>query len=243
MLLIFGGVAAVVIGPWVIRNQLRYGPTILLENQAAYNLWVGNDPKEARSILREWNAMPDAVTRGRVAGDRGLAAIENDPARFGKLSLVRALNLWGLEFFVVRHAVIGGYHGIEKQGLLRLFWVIQIYWALLLIAAASGLRRSWRDPTLRLLSVHAIVFTIVVSAMVTTTRFRVPFAFLLSISAGLGIDAVLARRFEWRNGVAVACALVVLGLSAARPIFQTIATGDFERVNELRRGDWRFFRY
>lgn len=243
LVLIFGGVAAVVIGPWVIRNQLRYGPAIILENQAAYNLWVGNDPKEARSILREWNAMPDAVTRARIASDRGIAAIENDPARFGKLSLVRALNLWGFEFFVVRHAVIGGYHGIEKEGLLRLFWVIQAYGALLLIAAASGLRRSWRDPTLRLLVVHAIVFTIVVSAMVTTTRFRVPFAFLMSISAGIGIDAMLSRKLAWRDFVAVACALTVLGLSAARPVFQTIATASFERVNELRRGDWRFFRY
>jgi 4-amino-4-deoxy-L-arabinose transferase-like glycosyltransferase len=243
LLLVFGGVAAVVIAPWVIRNQLRYGPAIILENQGPYNLWIGNDPKEPRSILREWNALPDPVTRGHAATERGLAAIENDPARFAKLSLSRALNLWGLEFFVLRHAVIGGYHGIEKDGLLRLFWVIQLSGAGLLIAAASGLRRSWRDPTLRLLVVHAIVFTIVVSAMVTTTRFRVPFAFLLSISAGIGIDALLSRRLEWRDFAAVACVVAVLGLSATRPVFQTIAGGGFERVNELRRGDWRFFRY
>ena len=79
--------------------------------------------------------------------------------------------------------------------------------------------------------------------MVTTTRFRVPFAFLMSISAGIGIDAMLSRKLAWRDFVAVACALTVLGLSAARPVFQTIATASFERVNELRRGDWRFFRY
>jgi 4-amino-4-deoxy-L-arabinose transferase-like glycosyltransferase len=243
LVLIFGGVAAVVISPWVIRNQLRYGPAIILENQGPYNLWSGNDPREPRSILREWNAMPDPVTRGRVATERGLAAIENDPVRFGKLSLVRALNFWGLEFFIVRHAIIGGYYGIEKEGLLRLFWVLQVYGALLLVATALGLRRSWRDPTLRLLVVHAIVFTIDISAMVATTRFRIPFAFLMSISAGLGIDAWLSRRLEWRDLVAVACAVAVLCLSATRPVFQTIATGSFERVNELRRGDWRFFRY
>ncbi|MBW2400425.1 MAG: glycosyltransferase family 39 protein [Deltaproteobacteria bacterium] len=225
LVLIFGGVAAVVISPWVIHNQLRYGPAIILENQGPYNLWIGNDPAEPRSILREWNAMPDPVTRSRVATERGLAAIENDPARFGKLSLVRALNFWGLEFFVVRHAVIGGYHGTQKEALLRLFWVIQTYGALLLIAAASGLRRSWQDPTLRLLVVHAIVFTIIVSAMVTTTRFRVPFAFLTSISAGIGIDALLSRRLEWRDFAAIACAVTVLCLSATRPVFQTIGTG------------------
>jgi len=243
LVLVFGGVAAVMIAPWVVRNQLRYGPAIILENQGPYNLWIGNDPQEPRGILREWNAMPDPVTRARAATTRGLLAIEDDPARFAHLSAVRALNLWGLEFFVLRHAVIGGYHGIEKTGLLRLFWSLQLYGALLLFAAAAGLRRSWRDPTLRLLVVHAVVFTIVVSAMVTTTRFRVPFAFLLSISAGIGSDALLSRRLERRDLVAVACALSVLCLSATRPVFQTIASGSFERVNELRRGDWRFFRY
>jgi 4-amino-4-deoxy-L-arabinose transferase-like glycosyltransferase len=243
LVLVFGGVAAVVIAPWVVRNQLRYGPAIILENQGPYNLWVGNDPKQPRSILREWIAMPDPVTRARAATERGLTAIENDPMRFGKLSLVRALNLWGFEFFVLRNAVIGGYHGIEKDGLLRLFWVLQVPGALLLLAAASGLRRSWRDPTLRLLVVHAIVFTTVVSAMVTTTRFRVPFAFLVAISAGIGIDALLSRKLAWRDFAAVACAVAVLCLSATRPVFQTIVGGSFERVNELRRGDWRFFRY
>lgn len=241
--LILGGVAAVVISPWVVHNQLRYGPSILLENQGPYNLWIGNDPAPPKSILREWQKMPDPVTRSRVARERGMAAIEEDPARFAELSLVRAMNFWGLEFFVVRHATIGGYGRVTQREMLRLFYVIEFGAAICLLAAALGLRRAWRDPTLGLLLVHAAVFTLIVSAMVTTTRFRVPFAFLLSVSAGMGVDALLSRRFKARDLVPAACALLVLGLSASRPVFRTIAAGDFQRASQLQHPEWRFFRY
>lgn len=240
---LFGGAAALVIAPWAVRNQLRYGGGILLENQAAYNLWIGNDPAPPLRILEEWQALPDQTTRMRVAAQRGRAAIAADPAAFARNYAVRALNLWGLEFFVVRHAVIGGYGPLGRADVLRVFWLIQLSTLLGFVAAALGLRRTLADPTLRLLALYAVVFTLVVSAMVTTTRFRVPFAFLLCVSSGVGVDALLARRVAWRDAVAVVCALAVLSLSATRPVFRTIASGDFQRVAELRRSDWSFFRY
>jgi 4-amino-4-deoxy-L-arabinose transferase-like glycosyltransferase len=241
--LLFGGAAALVVAPWVVRNQLRYGPAILLENQAPYNLWIGNDPAPPLQILQEWQALPDPVTRSRVANERGRAAIAADPAGFVRHSAVRALNLWGLEFFVLRHAVIGGYGELGRADLLRVFWLLQLSTLLLFVAAALGLRRALRDESLRLLAVYAAVFTLVVSALVTTTRFRVPFAFLLCVSAGLGLDALFARRLAWRDAAAAACALCVLSLSATRPLFRTLGSGDFEQVEELRRVDWTFFRY
>jgi 4-amino-4-deoxy-L-arabinose transferase-like glycosyltransferase len=105
---VFGGTAAVVISPWVIRNLQLYGPAIIMENQGPYNLWSGNSPDHPRSILNEWVDIGDQVARSKVGTQRGLEAINEDPARFVRLTLVRALNFWGLEYFVVRHMAIGG---------------------------------------------------------------------------------------------------------------------------------------
>lgn len=243
LLLVFGGAAALVVSPWVLRNQLRYGPAIVFENQGPYNLWMGNDPAPPREILGEWKALPDPVTRSRVGSQRGLDAIAANPARFASNTAVRALNLWGLEFFALRHAIIGGYGAASREGLLLAFWVLQLGWALTLFSAAAGARTASRDPTLRLLMLYAAVFTAVVATMVTTTRFRVPFALPLAICAGIGIDRLLSGRLRRWDAAAVAAAAALLALSFSRSLFTRLASGDFEEVHELARLSWRFFRY
>jgi len=55
----------------VIRNQLRYGPEIVFENQGSYNLWAGNARESVGEVTAEWNALPDPVTRSRVGMERG----------------------------------------------------------------------------------------------------------------------------------------------------------------------------
>ena len=241
--LVFGLAALAVVAPWAIRNQLRYGPTIVLENQGPYNLWIGNDPTPAPQILREWNAIGDPVERSRTGMERGLAAIRSDPAAFLHRSALRAVNLWGLEFFVVRHIVTGGYGRVDRTSLLAVAWLLQSAWALSLLAAALGMARAWRDPTLRLLLLHALVFTLLVATMVGTTRFRVPFAFLLAVTGGLGLDALLSRRAGWRELLAAVLALALLASSASRPLFRTLLTGSFQRPAEFNTPEYRFFRY
>ena len=241
--LVFGGTAAVVVAPWVARNQLRYGPTVVLDNQGSYNLWIGNDPAPPGLILKEWKALPDPVTRSRVATERGLAAIAGDPRAFAANSAVRALNLWGLEFFVVRHAVIGGYGDVSRDVLLKTFWGIQAPWVLAFVCAALGLRRTLSDTTLRLLVAYAAVFTVAIAALVTTTRFRVPFALPLAVASAAGLDLAISRRLRRADLVAAAFALGVLAFSFTRPLFWKIASGDFSHVTELALGPWRFFRY
>jgi hypothetical protein len=240
---VFGGTAAVVISPWVIRNLQLYGPAIIMENQGPYNLWSGNSPEHPRSILNEWVDIGDQVARSKVGTQRGLEAINEDPARFVRLTLVRALNFWGLEYFVVRHMAIGGYNDISKATFLRWFWVIQIGWVVMFLAAAVGIGPVIRDPILRLAVLYSAVLWVIVSAMVVTTRFRVPLTFWVAIAAGIGVDRILARRTTRRTLAPVLAAVVVLVLSASRPIFQKMITADFETRQELTDEYWRFFRY
>jgi hypothetical protein len=38
-------------------------------------------------------------------------------------------------------------------------------------------------------------------------------------------------------------AIVLLALSASRPIFRTIGAGNYETVREVRNPEWNWFRY
>lgn len=243
LVLIFGGTALLVVAPWALRNQLRYGSGILLENELPYNLWIGNDAQPAQEILRTWVYLGDPVTRSHVGTKRGLLAIRDDPQRFARRFAERMVQLWGLEYFVVRHMVIGGYGQLDRGTFFLTYWIVQGFWGFTLIAAAAGLFRAWQDPVLRLILVYTAVFTLIVSCMVATTRFRVPFAYVLSICAALGIDQLLTSRADRRSWAPMLVAIVVLAFSAARPMFRTIASGDFDRVHDLNEDEWRFFRY
>jgi 4-amino-4-deoxy-L-arabinose transferase-like glycosyltransferase len=240
---IVGGAAALVIAPWVARNMSRYGPTILIENQAPYNLWVGNADIPASHVLKRWTALGDPVERSRAGLRNGLAAISDDPERFVTRSGVRALNLWGFEFFIVRHLILGGYVGTTKTTFLWLFWFIQCVWFATLVLTGAGLARAWRDPPLRLLWIFALIFTVVVSAMNTTTRFRVPFALPVAVTAALGLQALSTRENRRAALAGLAAGLLLVTASVSKPSFRKIAAARYDSPRELVNPDWTSFRY
>ena len=231
------------IAPWVVRNQLRYGPTVLLENQLAYNLWVAHDPAPSLEIYEEWRRLPDPVTRSRAGFERGAAAIAADPAGFASSVPGRAVNLWGLEFFVVRHLIFGAYGEVSRGAFLAAFWLIQLGWAGLLLCAAPGLPALWRARELRPVLVYAVALTLLVSCMLVSTRFRVPFGVPLCVAAGLGAPLVARARLSWREWTALAAALGILAVSCSRPVFRRIAGAEFASPAELWNSDWMQHRY
>jgi 4-amino-4-deoxy-L-arabinose transferase-like glycosyltransferase len=235
--------ALLVIAPWVRRNTQLYGYTILLENQGPYNLWAGNSSEPGHVIVSEWFALWYPKKRSQVAFQKGVDAIAADPALFTRRSVSRALNLWGLEYFVVRHVILGGYGEVGRGALLSTFWIIQAGYVLALLAAALGLRAAWADPVLRAILIYALVFTGLVAVMVATTRFRVPFGFILAVAGGLGVSRAVARGLVRADFAWLGIAIVLLALSASRPIFRTIGAGNYETVREVRNPEWNWFRY
>lgn len=241
--LIFGGAAAVVISPWVVRNQIKYGGSIVLENQGSYNLWSGNSNQPADQVLLYWWRIKDPVIRNRAATEKGLRLIRDAPGRFARRYVRRAFNFFGFEYFAVRHFVMGGYPDVSRSVFLACFWIIQVGWALALMSAAAGLGPVSRDPTLRIVLWYALVFVAITSAMVVTTRFRIPFAFVTTIAAGVGLDRLLTRRVGWRSALLAVLVAALLAVSASRPVFLQIFTGNFQQIEELHNWNWLFFRY
>ncbi len=243
LVVMVGGTAAVVISPWVVRNQLLYGPTIVIENLGPYNLWVGNDPRRPTRVFAEWLSLGDPVVRSQVGVAMGTKAIADDPARFASRYVRRAINLWGFEYFVIRQMSFNGYGVMEKDRFLFIFWLVQIGYTVSFLTAAIGLPTSFRDRDFRLLVVHAGLFTLAIAAMVSTTRYRVSLQFVLAIASGIGLSHLIDRRIGRKEWVALGLAILLLLTSANRPLFRRIGSGDFEQVEELGRPAWSFFRY
>lgn len=241
--LVSGGSAALVILPAVLHNQALHGRFVLLENQGAYNFWIGNDPRPTMIVLREWRRVPGQGERARIGLERGAAAIAADPAAFARRVASNALNLWGLEFFIVRNAIMSWYGDLARGPFLALFWTIQLAHALALLAFAAGLRSAWSAPQIRLLLAWMALFTLLVSSLVVTTRFRVPFAFPIAAVAAVGATKTLRGRLQPRDGVPILLALALLALSFSRPLFREIAAGAYERASELDSLGRAFFQY
>lgn len=241
--LIFATATAIVLAPWVIRNQLRYGPEILLENEAPYNLWMGSHQGEPQEVFDTWHSLPDPLTRARVAGEMGWKGIVEHPGDYARRSVVRGLNLWGLEWFVTRNLALEAWGKISVTSFLRWFWLIQLAYVALLLAAATGLRETWRDSHMKLLLSWALCFTVLAAGLVATTRFRMPFHALMAISAGVGVAGVIERKLRSIDLVPVAIAIGVLVFSFQRPLFELITSGDLTNLVQLNRSRWVFFWY
>ncbi len=106
----FAAAAAVVLAPWVARNQIQFGRPILTTTHGGYTLLLGNNPW-FYEYLRSgapgsvWNA--DEFHRSRTVADDELLAdreahaealrnIRREPGMFWRSCLVRVGRLWQL---------------------------------------------------------------------------------------------------------------------------------------------------
>ena len=241
--LVFATATALVLAPWVIRNQTRYGPEILLENEAPYNLWMGSHPGEPQEVFDAWHRLPDPLTRARVASEMGWQGIVDDPVGYARRSALRALNFWGLEWFVARNLALEAWGKLGVSTFLEWFWVLQVGWIATLVCAATGIRETWRDPHMKLLLAWTAFFTVLVAGLVATTRFRMPFEAVLAVLAGVGVSGIAERRLKPVDLVPAAIAVCILALSAQRPLFEFILSDELTDLAQLNRPRWNFFWY
>ncbi len=94
-------------------------------------------------------------------------------------------------------------------------WV-NITFAAVLLLGALGIALSWaRSRGLSLLFYFLLAFTIIQIFFFMNTRFRLPFAAVLCIFAGIGISAILSRQIERKRiitGVMIALIALVLSI-------------------------------
>ncbi|MBS1965169.1 MAG: hypothetical protein JST60_05035, partial [Chloroflexi bacterium SZAS-1] len=226
--------AALVVGPWTLRNALTYHALIVVDTTGAENLWLDNNPAAATAadpLGREaakralYGLRDDRAARQRLASANGLAAMSGNPGWFAQKAWGEAKKFFALQFF-------------DDMRARRAIWLppAEVWlrlllgdgmWLLLLLGGAAGMwlfrepvgaraaaRGSWfsvlgsslADP--RWLFVPWALYTLFTAMLFhTELRYRLPLYPVLLPYAALA----LARIARWRAQDSVRSNVQIIG--------------------------------
>jgi len=213
----FATAAAVVLAPWVVRNQVQFGRPILTTTHGGYTLLRANNPWfygylcsgtwggvwNSDELDADWSkrirrADPaDEVRNDRLAYALAWRNIRRQPGMFCYACLVRVGRLWA----PVPHAVDtrAAPAGRPARYAVGLWYAVEFLlaavglWAGWRVAAASGGNRSaagWSGTWLWGLLL-ALSFTAVHTLYWTNLRMRAPLMPVVALAAAAGAAAVL----------------------------------------------------
>lgn len=214
---------AVVLTPWVVRNQLRFGQPVAATTHGGYTLLLANNPWyyehlrqhgwrtvwDADQFNRQWRARAgraapsDELRNQRQAYREALATIRSERGMFLLACGVRMADLWG----VLPHQIDGDEPPLRtlSRWLVALWYSIQTALGVLGLVCLSRACRSshksfwqWGLGILLLVSltaVHAVFWS--------NMRMRAPAVPVIAALAALGASS-LAKRLLARKTSAIA---------------------------------------
>lgn len=180
-----------VLSPWTVRNYTRYGGFMLIDNTAAFNLWLTNTPGiSIREFSHDrWQRIENQIERQNTGIREGLKLIHSDPARYAERCRQRFSQFWS-SGSLYPTIDVNRYSGDHRVSLFRrvlakcgpiIHWVI-------LIPALAGIGLSLKHRSYLVLSGFVGYLTLVHALLVANPRHRSPLIPLLII---LGIFGVL----------------------------------------------------
>mgnify|MGYP000858911073 CR=1 FL=1 len=106
-LVVYGLVYVVLMAPWWLHNYERYGSFVRLHLASGFVLYSGNNPQNASGggiggvdlDTTKFADIADPVERDRRYKEAAVAFIKEDPARFGRLALVKFQRMWRMTPF------------------------------------------------------------------------------------------------------------------------------------------------
>jgi 4-amino-4-deoxy-L-arabinose transferase-like glycosyltransferase len=213
---------AVVLAPWAVRNQIRFGQPIVTTTHGGYTFLLANNPFfyeylrtapwgtvwEGKELDRAWlakappDALADEIRADRMAYAEALATIRNEPGMFLYACLVRV----GRLFALMPHQV-SPHEGAAKR-LARyavgIWYLVEFLLVLggISAAAAAGLARRRPSAVLPypisgwLFSVLLVgSFAVAHSIYWTDMRMRAPLVPVLGLAAAAGLGSIAG----WMN--------------------------------------------
>jgi 4-amino-4-deoxy-L-arabinose transferase-like glycosyltransferase len=206
-LAIAGGVALMVVSPWVVRNQVRFDEPTLMSTQDGLTLLGANCPESySGDGLGFWVIGCAARVDGQVpeSADESVRskfyrqeAVEFIGDNLDRVPLVvaarlgRGLSLWETEQMFFFNEFEGREQWASRIGLWQ-------YWILVPLAG-YGLWR-WPSPRPRWpLVVTAALSIVVIAAFYGIPRFRIPAEIGIVVCAGVALVDLGQRVTEWRR--------------------------------------------
>ena len=190
-LVAIGGVAALVILPWTIRNYQVTGALLPVNSNGGWTFYLGNNPHTAINL----SALENGTTNGWVPPAVVFESLRDIPFAATKQYEQRAVQLaWQ---FITREPGTALDFAWRK---LKIFWraynhpLDQIAWYPLAVCAALGFliaRKAWRQQMLIYLLILASMLIPV--CFTSMPRFRVPITPYLLMYAAFGIVTVWER--------------------------------------------------
>jgi hypothetical protein len=209
----FATAAALVLSPWVVRNQVRYGRPIVATTHGGYTLLLGNNPSfyeylragawgtvwDADEFNRTWRARAtrtrpaDELRNDRRAYAEAWQTIRREPATFVYSCAVRAGRLWAL----LPHRIDPDESPANRSAryLVGLWYLFEVALAAVGLAALSrGKRRgeTWRATWLWGILL-AGCFTAIHALYWSNLRMRAPLVPVVALAAAAGAAWAVAR--------------------------------------------------
>ena len=201
-----GLAAAVVVSPWVARNQWQFGRPILSTTHGGFTFLLANNPEfyrylregawgsvwDAEQFNRSWaaRAPADELLADRCAYDEAFETVRDNPGTFAYSCLVRMGRLWAL----VPHQRTRD----ERLATRLARYAVGLGYLAEYAAALVGLGVLWRSPKRRRpFWTHALLLacsvTLIHAFYWTDLRMRAPLVPLVAVAA-----AMAARRLSRR---------------------------------------------
>ena len=209
----FTAAAALVLSPWVVRNQIRFGRPIVATTHGGYTLFLANNPSfyqylrtgawgtvwDADEFNRAWRARAtrtrpaDEIRNDRLAYRRAWQTIRQEPGTFVYSCAVRAGRLWA----PLPHRVDPREAAARQclRYLVGLWYLVELALAVIgLVALSRGVRRgeTWRATWLWGILLAAC-FTAIHALYWSNLRMRAPLMPVVALVASAGAASIGGR--------------------------------------------------
>ena len=210
----FALAAALVLSPWVVRNQVQFGRPIVATTHGGYTLLLGNNASfyrylragawgtvwDADEFNRGWRAQAtrsrpaDEIRNDRLAYSRAWETIRGEPGTFVYSCAVRAGRFWAL----LPHQIDRGEGPAKRcsRYLVGLWYLVELALAAIGLAAllrGAGRAEDWRATWLWG-GLLAACLTAIHTLYWSNLRMRAPLMPVVALAASAGAAWIVARR-------------------------------------------------
>ena len=189
--------AAVLIGPWAVRNQALFGKPVLVSTNFGANLWMGNNPNSEGAYMPLLADAPgNEVEQDAWYRRKATDFIRRDPLRYVELTARRFFITFSRETI----GVVWNEKGLARVGMYRAIAPLKvgstIFWWAVAGLSLVGLALAWRRGTLDPFNPILLTGALLVAVPLLTVgqdRYHIPLNPLLAIFAAHALASL------WRS--------------------------------------------
>lgn len=190
---LFALTVAMIIVPWMIRNQVQMG-AFQLSSNAGRNLWLGNNSQSTINtgsnidMSEDFHELVESLPEfeaDKIYKQRALTFMRSNPQHVLWLSLQKGLSFW-------RFGPSPTTEGYVDQNSWHRWISFLSYGPIFLLAIAGFLTASKKAQSIMLLWIfYALAFTAVHAVFISKVRFRLPLDYFLMMMAAVALQKII----------------------------------------------------